>query len=63
MNFVVILLFITMVLVAVVMTAGIVLMARGGEQNKKYSNRLMQWRVILQGLALILVGVLFASGT
>ncbi len=63
MNFVVILLFITMVMVAIVMTAGIVLMARGGEANKKYSNRLMQWRVILQGVALVLVGVLFATGT
>jgi uncharacterized BrkB/YihY/UPF0761 family membrane protein len=31
---------------------GIVTMARGG--NPRRSNKLMQWRVILQGLALLL---------
>jgi uncharacterized membrane protein HdeD (DUF308 family) len=62
MSIIVILLFATMLAVVAVMTAGVVLMARGGEVNKKYSNRLMQWRVMLQGIALVLVGILFASG-
>ena len=32
---------------------GIFTMARGGEFNKKYSNKIMRARVILQGLALL----------
>lgn len=59
MNIVMILLFIVMAAVVIVMTAGIILMGRGGEVNKKYSNRLMQWRVWLQGIALALAAILF----
>ena len=33
---------------------GIIVMARGGETSKKYSNKLMQARVLLQGLAVAL---------
>ncbi len=33
---------------------GLLAMARGGETSKKYSNKLMQARVILQGLAILL---------
>ncbi len=33
--------------------AGVTVMAKGGETNKKYSNKLMQARVMLQGLAVI----------
>ena len=29
-------------------------MGRGGEVNRKYGNKLMRWRVILQGIALLL---------
>ncbi len=41
--------------------AGLIVMSRGGEANKKYGNILMRWRVILQFaalavLALIMVG-------
>ena len=32
---------------------GIFTMARGGQFNKKYSNKIMRARVILQGLALL----------
>ena len=63
MNIIAVLLFITMVAVLIVMTAGIVVMARGGEVNKKHANRLMQMRVLLQGVALLLVGLLFMNGT
>lgn len=34
--------------------AGIVVMARGGELNRKYGNRLMRARIALQGLAVVL---------
>lgn len=43
---------ITMVAVVGVLITGIVLMNKGGEANKKYGNRLMQARVILQGVAI-----------
>ena len=33
---------------------GVFAMAKGGETGKKYSNRMMKARVILQGLAIIL---------
>ncbi len=37
---------------AVVLVIGIALMARGGEANRKYGNKLMVMRVIFQALAL-----------
>ena len=37
-----------------VLFAGLVSMARGGEFNRKHGNRLMRWRVALQGLAIVL---------
>lgn len=50
--------FILMILAAVAVAAslfiGVFVMAKGGETSKKYSNKLMQARVMLQGLALIL---------
>lgn len=50
------------VLAAVVMTLllGVFSMARGGEFNRKYGNKLMRYRVLLQGLAVLLVLVLWA---
>ncbi len=48
-----------MLLVAVVLVTGITLMARGGEANRKYGNKLMAARVALQALALALLGLLF----
>lgn len=53
-----ILLFAVMLAVVVVLVAGITLMARGGEANRKYGNKLMMARVVLQGLALAIVAVL-----
>lgn len=40
-----------------VLFAGFVTMARGGEVNRKHGNRLMRWRVILQGSALLLIAI------
>ena len=47
-----ILMTIAMAAVVGVLLVGVFGMARGGEFNKKYGNRLMQARVVLQGVAL-----------
>ena len=44
-----------------VLFAGLLVMARGGEANKKYGNVLMRWRVILQFAALILLAIAFLA--
>jgi hypothetical protein len=36
-----------------VMVAGLIVTAKGGLAREKYSNVLMQWRVGLQGMALV----------
>ncbi|MEQ8702018.1 MAG: twin transmembrane helix small protein [Bauldia litoralis] len=48
--------FVTLLAVVGVLLVGVVGMARGGEFNRKYGNKLMQARVALQALA---VGLLF----
>ena len=46
-----------LVAVGVVLILGIGTLFKGGETSKKYSNKLMQWRVLLQFVAiLVLVG-------
>jgi len=45
-----------LVTLAILLT-GVVGMARGGEFNKKYGNKLMRMRVISQFVALILMAV------
>lgn len=44
-----------MLATVVVLVTGIVLMARGGEANAKYGNKLMVARVAFQGAALVVV--------
>ena len=44
-----------------VVVIGVISMAKGGEFNKKYGNKLMQWRVILQGLALGLLALAYLT--
>lgn len=41
-----------MMATVLVLVTGIVLMARGGEANRKYGNKMMVARVALQGAAL-----------
>ncbi|MCP5432000.1 MAG: twin transmembrane helix small protein [Alphaproteobacteria bacterium] len=41
--------------VVAILGAGLFAMARGGTFDKKYSNRLMQLRVVAQGVALLLI--------
>jgi type II secretory pathway component PulJ len=40
--------------VLLVLVVGVISMARGGEFNRKYANRLMRLRVVLQGAAIVL---------
>ncbi len=49
-----ILLAVTLAAVVIVLLTGVVGMARGGDFNAKYGNKLMRLRVILQGLAIVL---------
>lgn len=42
-----------------VLVAGVFLMGRGGEANRRYGNRLMFARVWLQGLVLVVLLLLF----
>jgi hypothetical protein len=42
-----------------VLVAGIILMAKGGKINKKYSNKLMVARVCLQFLAIIMLAFIY----
>ena len=41
--------------VGVVLILGIGTLFKGGETSKKYSNKLMQWRVLLQFVAIIVL--------
>jgi hypothetical protein len=49
-----VLMLIAMLAVVASLVIGLVVMTKGGEVNKKYSNKLMQARVTLQGLAIVL---------
>ena len=40
---------------------GLLAMARGGDFNRKYSNRLMRFRIISQGAAILLLLLFFLS--
>lgn len=40
-----------------VLFTGLISMARGGEFNRKHGNKLMRWRVLIQGSALILLAI------
>lgn len=53
---------IAMLAVVGVLIAGVVLMARGGEANRKYGNKLMVARVVTQGIAIALVLLTVAAG-
>ena len=53
--FVKILSIILLIAVAVVLILGIGTLFKGGETSKKYSNKFMQWRVLLQFIAIIVL--------
>ena len=48
-----------LVTVVLVLLAGVFTMARGGEFNKKYGNRLMRARVVLQAFAVLIFAVVW----
>lgn len=56
-----IILALAMLAVLGVLIVGIVSMLKGGEFNKKYGNKLMQARVILQGVALAMLALAFLT--
>ena len=44
-----------LIIVAIVMILGIGTLFKGGETSKKYSNKLMQLRVLLQFIAIVVL--------
>ena len=57
------LIFIFLFAVFIVLTTGIITMLRGGDFNKKWGNKLMRARVILQAIAVLLIvllGIIFS---
>ena len=44
-----------LIVVAVVLVLGIGTLFKGGENSKKYSNKLMQYRVLFQFIAIIVL--------
>jgi len=61
-TFVAILIALALLMTLGVLFSGLIVMARGGEANRKYGNKLMRWRVICQGVALALLAVAFMIG-
>ena len=53
--FVKILSIVLLIAVGLVLILGIGTLFKGGETSKKYSNKLMQWRVLLQFVAIIVL--------
>jgi hypothetical protein len=47
-----------MAAVVIVLLAGVISMAVGGDFNKRFGNKLMRWRVILQLVAVLLFAAL-----
>lgn len=56
------LLIISLIFVLGALTFGLFSFMRGGEFNKKYGNKAMQWRVTLQGLALVIFLLILILG-
>ncbi|MBN8544467.1 MAG: twin transmembrane helix small protein [Alphaproteobacteria bacterium] len=50
-----------MIATAIVLVIGIFLMAQGGEANRKYGNKMMVMRVVLQACALATFAALLVS--
>ncbi len=54
------LLVVLLALVGAVLLAGLAVMGVGGKTNRKYSNRLMMVRVAVQGVIVLVLGLMFA---
>lgn len=55
--FAIILMIVAMLTTAGVLFVGIIAMARGGEFNNKWSNRLMRYRILAQFFALVMFAI------
>ena len=61
MNAIVIILLVTaLILVLATLAGGLITMARGGELGPKKSNLFMRYRVLFQGIAVLLVVILLS---
>jgi hypothetical protein len=47
-----------MILAGITVVIGVISMALNNDYNKKYSNHLMQLRVLFQGIALIILAII-----
>lgn len=52
---------VAMLLTLAVLATGMVAMIKGGEFNRKYGNKLMRARVMMQGVALLFFALAFLS--
>lgn len=57
-TFLTVLLVLALVAVLGVLASGVLIFSRGGETNRRWSNRLMNWRVGMQAIAVVLLGLL-----
>tara|TARA_S200000501_G_C20422747_1_gene568706 strand:- start:54 stop:251 length:198 start_codon:yes stop_codon:yes gene_type:complete len=57
---IIIFLVITLILVLATLAGGLITMARGGELGPKKSNLFMRYRVLFQGIAVLLVVILLS---
>jgi hypothetical protein len=51
---------IALIAVLIVLLVGMISMFRGGEFNKRYGNKLMRLRVLVQGVAVVLIVIYVA---
>jgi len=58
-GFLSVLLALLLVAITGVLFTGIAAMSRGGDFNRRYGNKLMRWRLILQGAAVVVIALIF----
>lgn len=60
----IIVLLLALLALVVVLFWGIITMARGGEYNARWSNKIMRYRVVMQGIALLIfIVILLMAGS
>lgn len=61
-SFFIVLMVLAMFLTLASLVLGLVVMTKGGDLNKKYGNKLMQARVVMQGAALAMFVLAMLTG-
>lgn len=61
MGFLDIALMVALVAITGVLLFGVFSMARGGEASRRYSNKMMRWRIALQLVAVLILVMIMAS--